>query len=105
MGCFLLLISLKWRLELRSKVKNDEVNRWLKNRFIWIPPLNGNFKLNFDSPRVENRSVWGWVIGDFNSIIKMVVSRHMGNALIIVAKYMDFRDNMLAAKHNQFLNL
>ena len=29
----------------------------------------------------------------------------MGNALIIVAKYMDFRDNMLAAKHNQFLNL
>ena len=29
----------------------------------------------------------------------------MGNASIIVAKYMDFRDNMLAAKNNQFLNL
>ena len=30
----------------------------------------------------------------------MTVSRHMGNASIIVAKYMNFRDNMLAAKNN-----
>ena len=71
----------------------------------WIPPISGNFKLNFDGSRVENRSAWGGVIRDSNGIIKIATSRHMGNASIIIVACMTFRDSVLAAKNNGLLNV
>lgn len=41
---------------------------------------------------------------DSNGMIKMSVSRYMGNALIIITKCMIFRDGV-SAKNNRFLNL
>ena len=35
----------------------------------------------------------------------MIANRHICNALIIIAEYMALRDDMLAAKNNEFLNL
>ena len=77
------------------------VAKWIR----WIPPINGNFKLNLDGSRVENRSASGWVIRNSNCIIKMATSRHMSNASIIIAKCMTFRDSVLAAENNGLLNL
>ena len=71
----------------------------------WIPPISGNFKLNFDGSRVENRSAWWWVIRDSNGIIKIATSRHTGNASIIIVACMTFRDSKLAAKNNGLLNV
>ena len=50
----------------------------------WIPPINERFKLNFDGSRIENKNALGWVIKDSNGIIKMVASRQIGNASIIL---------------------
>ena len=77
------------------------VEKWI----CWIPLISGNFKLNLDGSRVENRSTLGWVIRNSNGIIKMATSRHMSNASIIIAKCMAFRDSVLAAENNGLLNL
>ena len=71
----------------------------------WIPPINNSFKLNFDGFRVQNISALGWVVRDYNGIIKMVACRHIGNSSIIVAECMTLRDDMLVAKRKGFLNL
>lgn len=45
------------------------------------------------------------VIRDFNSIIKVTVSGHMANTLIIIVQCMVFQDSVLLIKNNKFLNL
>ena len=67
--------------------------------------MNGRFKLNFDDSRINNISALGWVIRDFNGIIKVAGIRHSGNALIIIAKCVTLRDGVLIATHNGFTNL
>ena len=77
------------------------VKKWIS----WIPPINGRFKLNFDGSTIENKNTSRWVIKDSNGTIKMVASRHIGNASIVIAECMALRDDMLATKNNKFLNL
>ena len=67
--------------------------------------INGIFKLNFDSLKIENKSASGWVIRDSNGIIKVVVIRHICNVSIIIVEYVTLRDNMLATKKYGFLSL
>ena len=50
-------------------------------------------------------SALGWVISDSNGTIKIATSRHISNASKVTAKCITLRDNMLAAKNNEFLNL
>ena len=45
------------------------------------------------------------VIRDSNGTIKMAASRHISNVLIIIAECMALKDDMLATKNNEFLNL
>ena len=45
------------------------------------------------------------VIRDFNSIIKVTVSGHMANTLIIIVQCMVFQDSVLLIKNNKLLNL
>ena len=54
---------------------------------------------------MESKSALGWVIRDFNGIIKLSACRHLGKTSIIVTKCMTLRDGILAAKNNRFLNL
>ena len=49
----------------------------VEKKIRWIPPNSRNFKLNFDDRIVKNRSTLCYVIRDFNSMIKMAISRHM----------------------------
>ena len=35
----------------------------------------------------------------------MIISRHLDNASIIIVEYMTLRDDILAFKNNEFLNL
>ena len=79
---------------------------WVVKKLIhWIPPISGNFKLNFNGSKEENRSAWGWVIRDSNGIIKITTSKHMGNASIIIVACITFRDGVLATKNNGLLNV
>ena len=74
-----------------------KVEKWI----LWIPPINGRFKLNFDCSRINNISASGWVNRDSNGIIQMAGSRHLGNALIIIA----LRYGVLTAVYYEFSNL
>lgn len=64
----------------------------------WIPPINGIFKLNFDDYRINNISALEWVIRDFNEVIKMTESRHLGNTSIISVEYMALSDGIVTLK-------
>ena len=77
------------------------VEKWIR----WIPLINGRFKLNLDDSRIKNKSTSRWIIRDSNGTIKMVASKHIGNASIIIAKCTTLRNGMLAVKNNGFLNL
>lgn len=46
-----------------------------------------------------------WVIKDFNGTIKMIASKHISNASIIIIKYIILRDDILTVWNNMFLNL
>lgn len=76
------------------------VEKWVRQ----IPPISRNFKLNFDGSMVKNRSVSRWVIRNSNGIIQMIANKHMDDALIIITKYMTFKDGVLVVKNNEFLN-
>ena len=56
----------------------DSLNQW-------------QFKLNFNVSNIRNKSASACVFNDFNGTIKIVVSRHLGNASIIIAKTNDFK--------------
>ena len=72
------------------------VEKWIR----WIPAINERFKLNFDVSGMRNKSVSRWMIRDYNGIIKMIASRCLGNASIIVVECMTLRDGVLASKNN-----
>ena len=61
--------------------------------------------MNFDDLRINNICALGWVIRDSNGIIQLVGSRHLGNALIIIADSVVLRDGVPAAIYNGFTNL
>ena len=73
-----------------SYLQNDGHNvvGIVEKQIHWIPPINEIFKFNFDGSKVENKTTLGWVIGDSNGIIKMTISRLMGNTSIIITKCM-----------------
>ena len=56
------------------------------------------FKLNFDGSRIQDISTSGWVIRDTNGTIKMMVTKHLGSALIITAEYIPLRDVIQATR-------
>lgn len=57
------------------------IEKWI----CWIPPINKIFKLNFNDSKIQNENILKWVIRDSNHAVKMVASRHISNALIIIA--------------------
>ena len=81
------------------------VTRQVEIWICWIPPINDKFKLNFGGSKVQNKSALGWIIKDSNDIIKMVSCRHVANTLIIVAKCIALRDEILATKSKSHSNL
>ena len=85
--------------------KGHDIPRRVEKWIIWIPQINGIFKLNFDGSRINNISASGWVIRDSNGIINVVGSRHLGKASIIITKCVALRDGVLAVTHNGFTSL
>ena len=76
------------------------VQKWIR----WIVHINGRFQLNFDGSIIQNISVLSRVIKGLNGTIKMVISLHLGDSLIIIIKYMTSRYDVLSVKNNGFFD-
>ena len=76
------------------------VQKWIR----WIVHINGRFQLNFDGPIIQNISVLSRVIKGLNGTIKMVISLHLDDSLIIIIKYMTSIYDVLSVKNNGFFD-